>query len=83
MLVLFSGCRINENSTPTYIITNILPGKEGQMLSLLDENEKAFTTIIGVVNGNFIEVTQGDKIKLKILELNGSMIVSKNIQLFK
>ncbi|WP_459212422.1 hypothetical protein [Aquimarina rhabdastrellae] len=85
-IVIFTiGCSIKEKRLE-FLITKIEQEKDGQMLFLKNDKNEVFTTIISIPNGNYIEVDQGNKIALEIIEvikMKPPIIISKNIQLLE
>ncbi len=85
-IVIFTiGCSIKEKRLE-FLITKIEQEKDGQMLFLKNDKNEVFTTIISIPNGNYIEVDQGNKIALEIIEvikMKPPIIISKNIQLIE
>ncbi len=76
------GCNAVKESS-NYTITKIEQGKDGQTLYLKDGQNKIFTTVISIPNGNFIKVEEGDKIQIEtkeILETEPPIIISKSIK---
>lgn len=85
-VLIFFSCSTKENFSK-FLITKIKPEKDGQTLFLKNDNGENFTTVISIPNGNFIEVNEGDKIRLEIKEtldkMNPPIILSKNIKVIE
>ncbi|HBU79620.1 MAG TPA: hypothetical protein DEF18_16100 [Muricauda sp.] len=84
-VTLFLGaCETSKDSTDMYIITRVKAEKDGQTLFLKGKGGEVYTTVISIPNGNFIEVKEGDQVKLEveeILDTDPPIIISKSVSL--
>lgn len=84
-ITLFLGaCHPSKETDDIFTITKIQQEKDGQTLFLKGKGGEVYTTVISIPNGNFIEVKQGDQVKLEIeeiLETDPPIIISKSISL--
>ncbi len=78
------GCTAVKKESNMFTISKIQQEKDGQTLFLKDNDNKVYTTIISIPNGNFIKVNEGDNIRIKIKEIldtDPPIIVSKHIEI--
>ncbi|MBP0904297.1 hypothetical protein ACFSKN_18615 [Mariniflexile gromovii] len=76
------GCNTISNNKKLFTITKIEQGKDGQTLYIRNSENKTYTTVISIPNGNFVEVIEGDRIQIdiqEIIESDPPIIISNHI----
>lgn len=92
LILIFSGCSASKsNSHPSennkqmkFVVTKVQDEKDGQTIFLNDHKGRQYITIISPVNGNWIELLEGDKISLfaeEIMKSDPPQIIAKNIKI--
>lgn len=79
-LLFISSCSIVKYATPTYEVINVNKGKDGCGLTLLDDKGEEFTTTLSVIQGNYVPLKLGDRIKFDMIEQNKNHITCENVQ---
>jgi len=86
IIITLISCNSKENISE-FLITKIKPEKDGQTLFLKNDKGETYTTVISIPNGNFIKVSEGDKINIEIKDrlekMNPPLIISKKIEIVK
>lgn len=75
-----------QNSRMEFTVTKIQNEKDGQSIFMQDDKGGQYTTIISIPNGNWIDLTVGDRISLvatEILESHPAQIISKDIKVIE
>lgn len=75
-----------QNSRMELMVTKIHNEKDGQSIFMQDDKGGQYTTIISIPNGNWIDLTIGDRISLvatEILESHPAQIISKDIKVIE
>lgn len=77
------SCNTVKKENNVFTISKIQQEKDGKTLFLKDDENKIYTTIISIPNGNYIKVNEGDKIKIditEILDTDPAIIISNRIE---
>lgn len=80
--IVFS-CNGPKDSGDGFTVTRIEAGKDGQTLYLRDAEGDEYTTVISIPNGNFVEVHEGDSVRLdiaEILDTDPVILVSRSVE---
>lgn len=91
LLLLVMACNTSKNGAQTgdkavqmeLTVSKIQDEKDGQTIFLEDDRGEKYTTIISPANGNWVELSEGDKISLvatEIMESYPAQIISKDIK---
>ena len=93
VILLSVGCNTANNDKNKvskqrleFSVTEVHKQKNGLVIFMVDENEEKFITAVSVADGNFIELSEGDKISLiaeSFSESNPVQITSKDIKIIK
>ncbi len=84
ILTLLMSCNAIKKENKVFTISRIQQEKDGQTLFLKDNDNKIYTTVISIPNGNFIKVNEGDNIRIdikEILDTDPPIILSKHIEI--
>lgn len=86
--LLFISCNSLKHTsvylnTNEYLIIHTKDEIDGQTVTVKDYNNKIYTTVISIANGNWVDLKVGDIISLEIediIKINPVHLISKNIK---